>query len=117
MRLPVRASTLFRVDRTEPDPSARRVISVDVWAWTADEPTRLLTGTTIELGTEGALLRLPKVPADAMRLTLRICLTERAALTSATVSRRQQPDVVEVEFDSIDAYERGRIRTFIDTAE
>jgi hypothetical protein len=89
---------------------------VDVWAWTADEPTRLLTGRTLELGTEGALLRLPKLAADAVRLTLRIGLTERATLTSATVSRRQPPDIVEVEFDSIDPYERGRIRTFIDTA-
>jgi hypothetical protein len=89
---------------------------VDVWAWTADEPTRLLTGSTLELGTEGALLRLPKLPADVMRFTLRICLTERATLTSATVSRQQPPDIVEVEFDSIDPYERGRIRTFIDTA-
>jgi hypothetical protein len=105
------------VDRTEPDPAARRVVSVDVWAWTADEPTRLLTGTTLELGTEGAVLRLPRLPAQGACLTLRICLPDRAALTSATITRRMPPDIAEVVFAAIDPYERGRIRTFIDTAE
>jgi hypothetical protein len=105
------------VYRTEPEPSARRAVSLDVWAWTTDEPTRLLTGRTLELGTEDAVLRLPNLPPDGALLTLRICLPERAALTRASVASRKQPDVVEVVFDSIDAYERGRIRTFIDTAE
>ena len=103
--------------RTEPEPAARRAVSVDVWAWTADEPTRLLTGRTLELGTEDAVLRLPNLPPDGAHLTLRICLPDRAALTRATVTSRKPPDIVEVVLDSIDAYERGRIRTFIDTAE
>jgi hypothetical protein len=97
--------------------SERRLIAVDVWAWTADEPTRLLTGKTVELGTEEAVLRLPTLPPEGACLTLRICLPERAALTRATISSRKLPDVVTVVFDAIDPYERGRIRTFIDTAE
>jgi hypothetical protein len=100
-----------------PGPSGRRHVSVDVWAWTADEPTRLLTGRTVELGTEEAVLRLPTLPQEGAHLTLRICLPERAALTRAKVSSLKGPDIVTVVFDSIDPYERGRIRTFIDTAE
>jgi len=87
---------------------------VDVWAWTADEPTRLLTGRTVDLGPEGALLRLPSLLDVGTHLTLRIALPDRAALTRATVAGQRPPDLVEVVFDSIDQYERGRIRTFID---
>jgi hypothetical protein len=97
--------------------SARRSVAVDVWAWTAAEPTRLLTGTTIELGPEDAVLRLPKLPDAGDTLTLRIAIPDRGALARATVASRQATDVVTVVFDSIDPYERGRIRTFIDTAE
>ena len=39
---------------------------------------------------------------------------DRAALTPATVAEQRPPDLVRVVFDSIDQYERGRIRTFID---
>ena len=84
---------------------------VDVWAWTADEPTRLLTGRTIELEPEGAVLRLSAPLGVGTHLTLRIALPDRAALTRATVTRQRLPDLVEVVFDSI---ERGRIRTFVD---
>jgi hypothetical protein len=87
---------------------------VDIWAWTADEPTRLLTGRAIELGPEGAVLRLPSLLEVGTQLTLRIALPDRAALTRATVAEQRPPDLVEVVFDSIDQYERGRIRTFVD---
>ena len=92
-----------------------RLVAVDVWAWTADEPTRLLTGRTVELAPEGAVLRMPSLLDVGTHLTLRIALPDRAALTRATVDEQQPPDLMKVVFDSIDPYERGRIRTFIDT--
>jgi hypothetical protein len=48
---------------------------------------------------------------------LRICLPERGALTSATITRRSPPNIAEIVFHGIDPYERGRIRTFIDATE
>ena len=90
-------------------------VSVDVWAWTADEPTRLLTGRTVELAPEGAVLRMPSLLDVGTHLTLRMALPDRAALARATVDEPQPPDLMKVVFDSIDPYERGRIRTFIDT--
>ena len=90
-------------------------VSVDVWAWTADEPTRLLTGRTVELAPQGAVLHMPSLLDVGTHLTLRIALPDRAALTRATVDEQQPPDLMKVVFDSIDPYERGRIRTFIDT--
>jgi hypothetical protein len=91
------------------------LVSVDVWAWTADEPTRLLTGCTVELAPEGAVLRLPSQLDVGTHLTLRIALPNRVALTRATVDEQRPPDLMKVVFDPIDPYERGRIRTFIDT--
>jgi hypothetical protein len=117
MRLPAPVSTVFGLQRTEPEPSARRVVSLDVRAWTADEPTRLLTGTTLVLGTEDALLRLPMLPAETVRMTLRIALPDRAVLTRASVAARTGPDLAEVVFDELGPYERSRIRTFIHAAE
>ena len=87
---------------------------VDIWAWTADEPTRLLTGRTVDLGPEGAVLRLASLLDVGTHLTLRIALPDRAALTRATVAEQLPPDQVRVVFDSMDQYERGRIRAFID---
>src|SRR6476660_4201792 len=91
------------------------LVSVDVWAWTADEPTRLLTGRTVELAPQAAILRMPSLLDVGTHLTLRIALPDRAALTRATVDEQRPPDLMQVVFDSIDPYERGRIRTFIDT--
>jgi hypothetical protein len=87
---------------------------IDIWAWTADEPTRLLAGRTVDLDPEGAVLRLPSQLDVGTHLTLRIALPDRAALTRATVAEQRPPDLVKVVFDSIDQYERGRIRAFID---
>jgi hypothetical protein len=102
---------------TADEPETYRFVSVDIWAWTTDEPTRLLTGRTVELGPEGAVLRLPVLLDAGTRLTLRIALPDRAALMRATVAGQRPPDLVKVVFDSIEPYERGRIRTYIDHLE
>jgi hypothetical protein len=92
----------------------RRAVSVDVWAWSPADPSRLLTGVTVELGPVNAVLRLPKLSEAAVNLTLRIAIPDRATLTHATILERTPPDLVIVEFDLIDSYEQGRIRAFID---
>jgi hypothetical protein len=115
MRLLVRTSRVFGVPQNNYRP--RRRLSVDVWASTPADPGRLLTGTTVELGTEDAVLRLPKLADSAADLTLRIAIPGRATLAYATIVRRTPPDLVTVAFDSIDAYEQSRIRAFIDAAE
>jgi hypothetical protein len=98
----------------EQEHAPRRAVSVDVWAWTPSEPSRLLIGRTVELGPLSAVLLLPKLPADAVQLTLRIALPDRATLMHAVVLQRAALDLVIVEFDLIDAYEQSRIRAFID---
>ena len=113
MRPPLLSGTVLTVV-TADERDKYSFVSVDVWAWTADEPTRLLTGRTVELAPRGAILRMPSLLELGTHLTLRIALPDRAALTRATVDEQQPPDLMKVVFDSIDPYERGRIRTFID---
>jgi len=91
----------------------RAPIEVEVWAWSESDPTRLLTGTTVELGDHGAVLRLPKLSLDAARLTLRITLPDRPILTEAAVISRSN-DTVTVRFVGLGAYERFRILDFLD---
>ena len=114
MRPALTSGTVLTVVTAE-DRDTFRLVSVDVWAWTAGEPTRLLTGRTVELAPEGAVLRMPSPLDVGTHLTLRMALPDRAALARATVDELQPPDLMKVVFDSIDPYERGRIRTFIDT--
>jgi hypothetical protein len=114
MRPPLLSGTVLTVV-TADERDKYSFVSVDVWAWTADEPARLITAQTVELGPEGAVLRLPSLLDVGTHLTLRIALPDRAALTRATVAELRPPDLMKVVFDPIDPYERGRIRTFIDT--
>ena len=92
----------------------RAPIEVEVWAWTESEPTRLLTGATVELGDNGALLRLPKLCESATRLTLRITLPDRPILTEAAVLSRSKPSLVTVRFVGLASYERFRILDFLE---
>ena len=100
----------------EEDPTARRPLQLDVTAWSLEQANRLIAGTTVELGDESALLRLPGVgPAD-VRLDVRLALPARGLFTPATIIRRDDPDLVEISFDWVDAYERGRLRAFVRNA-
>jgi hypothetical protein len=100
----------------EEDPTARRrPLQLDVTAWSPEQANRL-EGTTVELGGDGALLRLPGIAAADVRLDLRLALPDRGLFTPATIVRRDPPDLVEVVFDWVDAYERGRLRAFVRNA-
>jgi hypothetical protein len=101
----------------EEDPIARRrPLQLDVTAWSLEQANRLIEGTTVELGGEGALLRLPGIGAADLRLDLRLALPDRGLFTPATIVSRHAPDLVEVAFDWVDAYERGRLRAFVRNA-
>ena len=97
----------------EDDPHARQPLQLDVTAWSVEHSNRLIEGTTVELGGDGALLRLAGVGPAEVRLDLRIALPNRGLFTPATVVRREPPDLVEVAFDWVDVYERGRLRAFV----
>ena len=92
----------------------RAPIAAEVWAWTEFDPARLLTGTTVELGDHGAVLRLPKLSDGATRLTLRITLPDRPILTEAAVVSRSNGSLVSVRFVGLSSYERFRILDFLE---
>jgi hypothetical protein len=101
---------------SEDDPTERRPLVLDVWAWAAEAPDQLLGGETVELGSADAVLRLPRLAEAADRVTLRIALPERALLTDARVVRRTPPNLVLVAFDSLEPYEQCRLRAFVESA-
>jgi PilZ domain len=92
---------------------ARRPVSLDVSAWTLVQPTRLILGTTIELGGRGALIRFEGLPKTAGRIELRIALPERDLLVSATVAARRPPDLFEVSFHGLNPNQRERLMRFL----
>jgi hypothetical protein len=94
----------------------RRAISLDISAWPLTQPTRLLTGTTVELGGDSALLLLTGLTESAEQVDLRIALPERALHVSTTVVERRPPDLVVVSFDWTDSYEQARLGEFLRTA-
>jgi hypothetical protein len=94
----------------------RRAISVDVSAWALVEPERMLAGTTVELGVDGALVQLAHLSPSAFELNVRIDLPGRPLHVTATIVERGPPDLVVVSFDTLDSYERARLGEFIRTA-
>jgi hypothetical protein len=100
----------------EEDATERRRLRLDVTAWSLEQAKRLMEGTTVELGRDGALLQLPGVGPTDVHLDVRLALPDRGLFTPATVVRRDAPDLVEVSFDWLDAYERGRLRAFVRNA-
>lgn len=94
----------------------RRAISLDVSAWALVEPERVFSGTTVELGVDGALVRLARLSPSAIELNVRIDLPGRPLHVSANIVERRPPDLVVVSFDGVDSYERARLGEFIRTA-
>jgi hypothetical protein len=100
----------------EEEPTARRPLQLDVTAWSLEQANRLLEGTTLEIGVDGALLRLMGVGPAEVNLDIRLALPDRGLFTPASITRREPPDLVEIVFDWVDAYERGRLRAFVRNA-
>jgi hypothetical protein len=100
----------------EEEPTGRRPLQLDVTAWSREQVKRLLEGTTVEVDGDGALLRLPGVGAAEVHLDIRLALPDRGLFTPARIVGREPPGLVEVTFDWVDAYERGRLRAFVRNA-
>jgi hypothetical protein len=99
------------VDEHEP---LQRSLRLHVTAWPLEQGDRLLEGRTVELSVYGALLQLPGLAPDERQIDVRIALPERSLFTPASVVRRKPPDLIEVAFDWVDVYERGRLRAFVE---
>ena len=99
------------MDEHEP---IRRSLALHVTAWPLEHADRLHEGTTVELSVYGALLQLPGLGAEERQIDVRIALPERSLFTPASVVRRRPPDLIEVAFDWVDVYERGRLRAFVE---
>ena len=97
-------------------PGGRRAISVDVSAWALVEPDRMLSGATLELGVDGALVQLAHLSPSAFELNVRIDLPGRPLHVSANIVERGPPDLVVISFDMLDSYERARLGEFLRTA-
>ena len=95
----------------------RRAISLDVSGWALVQPDRALSGTTVELGVDDAVLRLVHLSPSAMEVNVRIDLPGRPLHVSANIVERRPPDLVVVSFDRLDSYERARLGEFLRTAE
>jgi PilZ domain len=93
----------------------RRAVALDVIAWSLVQPTRLLTGRTIDLGAGGALLALAGLDEAAVRLDLRIALPSGTLRVSANVLEQRRPDVVAVAFHPLDSADEARVNEFLET--
>jgi hypothetical protein len=87
--------------------------ALDVEAWSLLEPTRLIAGTTIDLGAGGALLRLPGLPAATLVLDLRLRLPERTIQLRARIARRDPPEIAAVAFEHMPPADREAIVEYV----
>jgi hypothetical protein len=98
-------------------PDARRELrpaEVEVWAWSLAEPTRLVTGTTVELSIDRAVIRLRRLSAAAEHLTVRLALPGQALAIEAAVVGRKPPDLVSIRFTGLDPGPRERLAAFLE---
>src|SRR3954447_13831219 len=90
-----------------------RPTEVEVWAWSLAEPTRLVTGMTVELSIDRAVLRLRRLSPTAENLTVRLALPGQALAVEALVVGRKAPDLVSVRFTGLDPAPRERLAAFL----
>jgi hypothetical protein len=74
----------------------RAAIALAVSGWSLQDPTRLLSGRTVDLSTSGALLELPMMPEAATTLELRISLPDDPLSALGHVVRRRPGGLVAV---------------------
>ena len=91
----------------------RAPADVTVSAWSLLEPTRRVTGTTVDLSGGGALLRLPGLPRAATLLDVRVALSDRPLAATARIIRQYDPDLVALAWETIGADERERLIEFV----
>ena len=90
---------------------------MDISAWALVEPERALSGTTVELGVDDAVLRLAHLSPSAAEVNVRIDLPGRPLHVSANIVERRPPDLVVISINRLDSYERARLGEFLRTAQ
>jgi PilZ domain len=79
----------------------RAEVELPFRAWSLVEPTRLLSGTTLNLSGGGALVRLPELPPATSVLDLTLALPDGPIGVRARVVRRDEAGVVALAFDEL----------------
>jgi c-di-GMP-binding flagellar brake protein YcgR len=103
-----------------PEPIERREhsrvrVQFEVSAWTLAQPTRRLSGSTVDLSAAGSLLLLPDLAPLAALLELAIGLPGQPVHVSARVVWRREPALVGVQFERISPQEQTRLIEFLRT--
>jgi hypothetical protein len=91
----------------------RRAVVVEASAWSLVQATQLVSGTTVDIGEGGVLLRLPGLSEAAVRLELRLAFPGRPLVVNVSVVRRQAPDLVAVVFDVLAPEDLQRVLEFV----
>ena len=86
---------------------------VPLTAWSLLEATRLLSGTTVNLGGGGALIRLPDLPAAAALLDVTLTLPDGPLALRAQVVRRGEGDLVGLALADISTEQEDRLTSFV----
>ena len=88
-------------------------VNLDVSAWTLAQPTRRLTGNTVDLSIGGALLWLPELAPFAATIEARIGLPRKPLQVSAVLLWRRDPALVGVQFERISPDAQARLVDFL----
>ena len=106
-----------RFDRSPELIQRRQHIRIDaevpLTAWSLLEATRLLSGTTVNLGGGGALIRLPDLPAAAALLDVTLTLPDGPLALRAQVVRRGEGDLVGLSLADISKEQEDRLTSFV----
>ena len=102
----------LRFDRPPELTQRRQHVRVDMQvpfkAWSLVEPTRLLSGTTLNLSGGGALVQLPELPPAATVLEVTLSLPDGPLGVRAQVVRQDDGGVVALAFGEL-GDEEGRL--------
>jgi c-di-GMP-binding flagellar brake protein YcgR len=98
------------IERREHD---RVQITLEVSGWTLAQPTRRLSGSTVDLSVSGALLQLPDLAPLAATVELQLGLPGKPVHVSAVVRWRSEPALVGVQFGRISPEEQTHLVEFL----
>lgn len=88
-------------------------VTLEASAWSLLDPTRLVSGETVDVSAGGALLRLPGLAPFASVVEVRIGLPEQPFSTKARVVRRSEPDLVGIAFQAMRPEDQQRLEDFV----
>jgi hypothetical protein len=91
----------------------RTKTALEVGGWSLQDPTRLLSGSTVDLSTSGALLELPMTPETATTLELRISLPDGPLSALGHIVRRSPGGLVAVRLAAKRPAEIERLARFV----